>query len=269
MRAMDTTQLEGHGFRVGELAAATGVTVRTLHYYEEIGLLVPERTEAGHRFYSSHDVERLSRICLLRRMGLPLSAVARSIARDGTDLRAVLENYLEELSARLQVTTALWNGIQHFLATTDFTARTETDQLFKLLEETAMAPATIERRISVLVYSDLETAYDYLVNVFQLGPGALFRDEAGRVVHGELEAGDGVVWLHPELKSARLLSPRSLGGGSSTMAVMVENVDAHFDNAVRAGAKIEHPPVDQPYGYREYSAWDCEDQLWSFMKALG
>ena len=262
-------QLQRQGFRVGELATATGVTVRTLHYYEEIGLLIPERTEAGHRFYSTEDVERLSRICLLRRMGLPLSAVARSLERGGTDLRTVLENYHEELSRRLQATTALRNGIQHFMATTDLSARTQTDQVFKLLEETAMAPGTIERRISVLVYSDLETAYDYLVKVFQLGPGALFRDEMGRVVHGELEAGDGLVWLHPELKSARLASPRSLGGSSSTMAVMVENVDTHFENAVRAGAKIEHPPVDQPYGYREYSAWDCEDQLWSFMKALG
>ena len=114
----------------------------------------------------------------------------------------------------------------------------------------------------------MESAYDYLVRVFQLGPGALFRDEAGRPVHGELEAGDGVVWLHPELKRVRLASPRSLGGSSSTMAVMVEDVDTHFENAVKAGARIEHAPVDQPYGFREYSAWDCEDQLWSFMKAL-
>jgi MerR family transcriptional regulator, thiopeptide resistance regulator len=250
------------------VATASGVTVRTLHYYEEIGLLVPQRTEAGHRVYSSQEVERLSRICLLRRMGLPLSAVARSIESGGTDLRPMLENYLEDLTARLQATTALRNSIQHFMAATHSSGRDQTDHLFTLLEETAMAETPIERRISVLVYSDIESAYDYLVRVFHLGPGALFRDETGRPVHGELEAGDGVVWLHPELKRARLASPRSLGGSSSTMAVMVENVDTHFENAVKAGAKIEHPPVDQPYGFREYSAWDCEDQLWSFMKAL-
>src|SRR5579864_3796941 len=98
---MDKSQLEGRAFRVGELATASGVTVRTLHYYEEIGLLVPNRTEAGHRVYSTQDVERLSRICLLRRMGLPLSAVARSIESGGTDLRPMLESYLEDLAARL------------------------------------------------------------------------------------------------------------------------------------------------------------------------
>jgi len=52
------------------------------------------------------------------------------------------------------------------------------------------------------------------------------------------------------------------------MALMVDDVDVHFRAATEAGAKIEHPPVDEPYGYREYSAWDCEDQLWSFMKPL-
>ncbi|HLZ94507.1 MAG TPA: MerR family transcriptional regulator [Candidatus Dormibacteraeota bacterium] len=104
---MDKTQVEGRVFRVGDVATASGVTVRTLHYYEEIGLLVPQRTEAGHRAYSSQDVERLSRICLLRRMGLPLSAVARSIESGGTDLRPILENYLEDLAARLHATTAL------------------------------------------------------------------------------------------------------------------------------------------------------------------
>lgn len=111
-------------------------------------------------------------------MGLPLSAVARTLERDGADLRAVLENYHGELSARIQAITALRHGIQNVMATTVFSGRTQTAQLFKLLEETAMATSTIERRISMLVYSDLESAYGYLVRVFQLGPGALFRDEA-------------------------------------------------------------------------------------------
>ena len=47
--------------KIGELAAATGLTVRTLHYYEEIGLLPPPaRTAAGHRVYGDRHVERLN-----------------------------------------------------------------------------------------------------------------------------------------------------------------------------------------------------------------
>jgi uncharacterized glyoxalase superfamily protein PhnB len=50
--------------------------------------------------------------------------------------------------------------------------------------------------------------------------------------------------------------------------VIVDDVDAHFRHAVEQGAVIAYKPVDQPYGYREYSARDCEGGLWSFMKPL-
>ena len=49
---------------------------------------------------------------------------------------------------------------------------------------------------------------------------------------------------------------------------MVDDVDAHHRNAVEQGAVIVYEPVDQPYGYREYSARDLEGALWSFMRPL-
>lgn len=52
------------------------------------------------------------------------------------------------------------------------------------------------------------------------------------------------------------------------IAVMVDDVDAHHDRVRTAGATIEAAPVDQPYGYREFSAKNCEGGLWSSMKAL-
>jgi MerR family transcriptional regulator, thiopeptide resistance regulator len=68
------------GRKVGELAAATGLTVRTLHYYEQIGLpAAPGRSSGGHRLYSAHDVTRLYRICLLRRLGLPLAEIGPTL----------------------------------------------------------------------------------------------------------------------------------------------------------------------------------------------
>lgn len=77
-RSDGTPALNRPGRRVGEVADATGLTVRTLHHFDEIGVLVAsDRTEAGHRLYSDADVERLYRICLLRRLGLPLSEIGR------------------------------------------------------------------------------------------------------------------------------------------------------------------------------------------------
>ena len=52
------------------------------------------------------------------------------------------------------------------------------------------------------------------------------------------------------------------------MAVMVDDVDAHHRHAAARGAEMVYEPVNQPYGYREYSARDLEGGLWSFMKEL-
>jgi MerR family transcriptional regulator, thiopeptide resistance regulator len=55
-------------WRIGEVSARTGLTVRTLRYYEELGLLKPsERLLSGHRIYANEDLQRLYRISLLRR----------------------------------------------------------------------------------------------------------------------------------------------------------------------------------------------------------
>ncbi len=62
-------------WKVGELARATGLTVRALHHYDEIELVVPvERSSGGHRLYGERDVERLYRVVALRRLGLPGAA---------------------------------------------------------------------------------------------------------------------------------------------------------------------------------------------------
>ncbi|MGH3623029.1 MAG: MerR family transcriptional regulator [Sciscionella sp.] len=73
---MNTTEPE-RSWRVGELAAETGLTVRALHHYDEIGLLVPSvRGNGGHRHYTESDVRRLHRILALRGFRLSLAEIA-------------------------------------------------------------------------------------------------------------------------------------------------------------------------------------------------
>jgi DNA-binding transcriptional MerR regulator/uncharacterized glyoxalase superfamily protein PhnB len=257
------------GRRVGELAAATGLTVRTLHYYEEIGLLVAsERTDAGHRVYTDADVERLYRICLLRRLGLPLGEIGRALDDPAWSLRSAMTTQLADLDRRVEAETRLRHRVATLVGTTDHPDGPLSEDLLEVLEEMTMLDTTVQRRIAILVYSDLEAAYDYLIRVFGLGPGELNRDGEGNVVHGELQAGDGVVWLHPEAPAFGMQSPRTLGASTASVALMVDDVDAHFRHAKEQGAVIDYEPVDQPYGYREYSARDSEGALWSFMKAL-
>ena len=63
-------------WKVSELARRTGVTIRTLHHYDAIGLLTPSnRTPGAHRLYSSEDVSRLHQIHSLRTLGFPLAEI--------------------------------------------------------------------------------------------------------------------------------------------------------------------------------------------------
>src|SRR4051812_31948093 len=108
------------GRRVGELAGATGLTVRTLHYYEEIGLLfAAQRTDAGHRLYTDGDVERLYRICLLRRLGLPLHEIARALDDPAWSLRSAMTTHLGDLERRLEATGSLRTRLARLLSAMD------------------------------------------------------------------------------------------------------------------------------------------------------
>src|SRR3954447_15306383 len=82
-------------WKIGELARRTGLTVRTLHHYDAIGLLSPaERSEGGHRVYGEDDVRRLYRIVSLRSLGFPLDAIAGALDHDGVDARAAVADHL-------------------------------------------------------------------------------------------------------------------------------------------------------------------------------
>lgn len=81
--------------KIGELAKRTGLTVRTLHHYDAIGLLCPSaRSDAGYRLYNRADIERLHRIQALRRMDLSLAEVAALLQNDGAGLQQVIEQQI-------------------------------------------------------------------------------------------------------------------------------------------------------------------------------
>jgi phosphoribosylaminoimidazole-succinocarboxamide synthase len=100
---------------VGELAHRAGVSVRTLHHYDEIGLLRPTRTAAGHRRYTEPDVERLTQIVALRSLGLALGEIAACLD-SGEALVASLTRQLRDLDVRVAQTTALRDRLATLVA---------------------------------------------------------------------------------------------------------------------------------------------------------
>ncbi|MGW4819431.1 MerR family transcriptional regulator [Streptomyces sp. NPDC004227] len=90
-------------YSVGQVAGFAGVTVRTLHHYDDIGLLVPgERSHAGHRRYGDADLDRLQQILFYRELGFPLEEVAALLDDPEADPGAHLRRRHELLTARIE-----------------------------------------------------------------------------------------------------------------------------------------------------------------------
>jgi DNA-binding transcriptional MerR regulator len=88
--------------KVGRLAERTGLTVRTLHHYDEIGLLSPsERTRSGHRLYGEEEVARLQQIASLKHLGLALEEIRACLALPEYTLERTLDLHIERLDAQL------------------------------------------------------------------------------------------------------------------------------------------------------------------------
>lgn len=95
-------------FRVGELAKRTGLTVRTLHHYDEIGLLAPsKRTSAGYRLYGAQDVARLQQIVSLRQLGLSLEEIAAFLRRPDASAKRVVGMLVSRMREQIEEQRAL------------------------------------------------------------------------------------------------------------------------------------------------------------------
>jgi MerR family transcriptional regulator, thiopeptide resistance regulator len=93
---------------VGEVAALAGVTVRTLHHYDRIGLLSPSgRTAAGYRRYSPADLDRLHQVLVYRELGFPLEEVATLLDDPDADPAEHLRRQHRLLNDRLERTRAM------------------------------------------------------------------------------------------------------------------------------------------------------------------
>ncbi|MGY1808712.1 MerR family transcriptional regulator [Blastococcus sp. SYSU D00669] len=98
---------------VGEVAALAGVTVRTLHHYDRIGLLSPsERTAAGYRRYTPSDLDRLHQVLVYRELGFPLEEIATLLDDPAADPVAHLRRQLALLRDRLERTQQMVAAVE-------------------------------------------------------------------------------------------------------------------------------------------------------------
>lgn len=98
-------------YRINEVVQLTSVSIRTLHYYDEIKLLCPSyRTEGGHRLYSNHDLIKLQQIMTLKFMGFPLKEIQSLLQESDFNLHESLKiqaNMLKKEAARIEMVSKL------------------------------------------------------------------------------------------------------------------------------------------------------------------
>lgn len=101
-------------YSVGQVAVFAGITVRTLHHYDEIALLSPSsRNNAGHRRYDDVDLDRLQRILFYRELGFPLDEVAALLDDPDADPQEHLRRQHELLSARIAELQKMAEAVEH------------------------------------------------------------------------------------------------------------------------------------------------------------
>lgn len=107
---------EGDGLTVGQVSARLGVTVRTLHHWDEIGLARPSlRTAAGYRLYIAGDLERLHRVVVYREIGLGLDQI-RDVLDDPTaDVPDALRTQRTQIDERIDRLQRLRAGLERMI----------------------------------------------------------------------------------------------------------------------------------------------------------
>jgi DNA-binding transcriptional MerR regulator len=131
---------------VGEVAELTGVTVRTLHHYDELGLLLPsDRSEAGYRLYSYEDLARLQEILIWRALGFALSEIQALLDDPAHDRRTALERQRKLVGRELQRLGGLAVAIDAAIAAESHRTRMKETSMFEGFDPALYQDETRER----------------------------------------------------------------------------------------------------------------------------
>jgi len=131
---------------VGEIARMTGVTVRTLHHYDEIGLVRPEaRTDAGYRLYGPREIERLQEVLFFRELGFSLHDMRRIIDDPGYDRAIALQRQRQMIEAKAGQLLNMLDAIDAALAAERTGTQMSNDDLLGVFGE--FDPAEYEEEV--------------------------------------------------------------------------------------------------------------------------
>ncbi len=115
-----------------------------------------------------------------------------------------------------------------------------------------------------LYYRDAHAAIAFLERAFGFQRRLVVPDDTGGVAHAELTYRDSVVMVGSAKPEKGWVSPLDLPAVNQTLSVVVDDVDAHYERARAAGARIVRQLIEESYGGRGYDARDIENNVWYF-----
>jgi DNA-binding transcriptional MerR regulator len=125
--------------KVGELARRTGLTVRTLHHYDEIDLLKPSwHTETGHRLYTAADVARLQQVISLRQLGFSLEEIRNCLTQPGFSPLEVVSLHAARLREQIELQRNLCVRLEAIAGRLRAAGEVSADEFLRTIEETTM-----------------------------------------------------------------------------------------------------------------------------------
>src|SRR5581483_2685405 len=131
--------MRSQALKVGELARRTGLTVRTLHHYDEIGLLRPSlHTDSGHRLYTQGDVARLQQVLSLRQVGFSLEQIAGCLDRPGFSPLEVIRLHVARLRDQITLQERLCERLEAVAARLEAAGDVSADEFIQTIEEITM-----------------------------------------------------------------------------------------------------------------------------------
>jgi DNA-binding transcriptional MerR regulator len=126
-------------WKVGELARRTGLSVRALHHYDEIGLLSPShRSESGYRLYTEADVMRLQQIRSLRTLGFSLVEAGEFLGRSDVTPDRVLRLHIAYLQEQIAAQQSLCGRLERVAGRWRSDEKVPTEEFLQIIEETTM-----------------------------------------------------------------------------------------------------------------------------------
>ncbi|MDM5190741.1 MerR family transcriptional regulator [Bacillus sp. DX4.1] len=141
---------------IQQLTKETGVTVRTLRYYDQIDLLKPSgKTEGGHRLYSESDVIRLQQILFLKEMGFSLKEVANMLVTDELSLKESLQNQLQFVQEEQKKFNRMEKILQAVVYSAELEGELDWRIMFELIQLSQQSPR-IRELFQKQVFSDEE-----------------------------------------------------------------------------------------------------------------